>query len=425
MGDLGTTSGERLTEPQIPLGTRMIGRNMANRAATLCLSLLLLSTVAVIFLIAQGYATTRPIQDMVQFWAAARLIDQNPYSVQLVPALEKSVGARIASANDPLFVTRNPPWALPFYLPLRLMGYGAAYATWTVFSFVVIVVCSRVIWKLYTPRASLIPLFLCLIFGPTMVLPELGQSSVLVLAGITLFLWSVHRQQYWLAGYSLLLVSIKPHISFLFLLAVLLWATYFRRWGVILGGVLAVFVNSWLVLAINPKIFSQYLNHITVVANEAYQFPNLGGMLYGVSRWRPAAIVPEIAGTVWLAVYWWLHRADWDWKKHGMVVLAVSLVCSYYSFAYDEIIALPVLLAAAANGNRRILFTGLILTNCAYAVYLSKLSEILGLHYMFLWWTGSAWMVTYLLSQPSSQTSLRLQKLVAELHPNPGAARLT
>ena len=144
---------------------------------------------------------------------------------------------------------------------------------------------------------------------------------------------------------------------------------------------------------------------------------NLGGMLYQASGWRPAAVLPQIAGTVWLAFYWWLHRKSWDWKSHGLVVLVVSLGFSYYSYPYDEVIVLPALLAAAANGNRRFLLTGLILTNLGFAVYLSKLADIWGLRYMFLWWTGSAWMVTYLLSQPRPSQAGRIGLVIEQVNP--------
>ena len=79
--------------------------------------LILLSTLAVIFVIAEGYTATKPVQDMVQFWAAARLIKQNPYSLPLVWKMERSVGTRLPA--DDAYIVRNPPWSLLFFLPLR------------------------------------------------------------------------------------------------------------------------------------------------------------------------------------------------------------------------------------------------------------------------------------------------------------------
>jgi hypothetical protein len=137
---------------------------------------------------------------------------------------------------------------------------------------------------------------------------------------------------------------------------------------------------------------------MTGVAAQDYLFPNLGGLLYEITNWRKASLLPEVIGLAWVVFYWWFHRTNWDWKREGLLVLVVSLLCSYYSFAYDEIIVLPALLAAAACGKPRVLLAGLILANLGYAVYLSGM---VGRHPMFLWWTASAWFVIYMLSRPT------------------------
>jgi hypothetical protein len=80
-----------------------------------------------------------------------------------------------------------------------------------------------------------------------------------------------------------------------------------------------------------------------------------------------------------------------------MTVLIVSVVCSYYSYPYDEVLAMPALLLAYASGNRRIFLCGFIAVNLGYVIYLS--SVVRGLSYMFLGWTASGWLVTYILSR--------------------------
>ena len=56
---------------------------------------------------------------------------------------------------------------------------------------------------------------------------------------------------------------------------------------------------------------------------------------------------------------------------------------------------LPALMAAFANGNRRI-FTGFfIATNLGFALYISNIAGRFGFGYMFLWWSASAWLITY------------------------------
>ena len=165
------------------------------------------------------------------------------------------------------------------------------------------------------------------------------------------------------------------------------------------GGALALVISTGIVVLIDPNVFRQYLQCVRIFTNERGPYPNLGGLLYLASGWRRLAFLPEVAGLVWLGFYWWANRESWDWKTDGSIVLLVSLACSYYSYGYDEIIALPALLAIAANGNRRIFFIFFGLINAGYVFFLSGAAAKVGLTYMFLWWTASAWLLTYLLSR--------------------------
>ena len=69
------------------------------------------------------------------------------------------------------------------------------------FSFLVVLSCARVLWRFYAPKDSLLPAFVCLLFGSTVALLDLGQSTVLVLLGITTFLFAVRSRHDWLAGW--------------------------------------------------------------------------------------------------------------------------------------------------------------------------------------------------------------------------------
>ena len=81
-----------------------------------------------------------------------------------------------------------------------------------------------------------------------------------------------------------------------------------------------------------------------------------------------------------------------------MVILLVSLACSYYSFPFDQIVLLPALIAAYTNGNRRIFLAAFIATDLGFAFYISNLAGKFGFGYMFLWWTAGAWLITYVIA---------------------------
>ncbi len=349
----------------------------------------------VVFVGALGMANAFPKQDLAGYWAAAHLATRNPYSVQAVKDFERSIG----NPNTVPPMVRNPPWAIVLVLPLAWFSYQTAFALWTVLSIVVVVGCARVAWNLYNPSPSLAPAFLSLLFGPTICLLMLGQVTVLVLLGITVFLTQVERRRDWLAGASLLLILLKPHIAIYFLLAVVLWTMQSKRWTILVSGALAVAAATVAALAINPHIFLQYLELVRQFAHETETYPNLGGLLYTATGHHGWAVLPQLIGAVWLAFYWRRHGADWEWQTDGVLVLLVSVVCSYHSFPYDEILFLPALMAAYANGNRRNFLVGFAAANLGYLLYLSKIAGHFGYNQIFLWWTASAWLITYLVSR--------------------------
>ncbi len=186
--------------------------------------------------------------------------------------------------------------------------------------------------------------------------------------------------------------------ALLFLIAVVVWTIQARRWIIALSGSLALLVASVFVELLNPHIFAQFLARTTQVVHETEVYPNLGGMLYLASGLHAVAIIPQVAGLVWLVFYWKKHRHNWNWWEQGPLVILCSVVCSYYSFPYDEILALPALLIASAAGSRRMFLAAFSLTNLGYLFYISGVAGRFGYGYMFLWWTASGWLVTYIIS---------------------------
>jgi hypothetical protein len=353
--------------------------------------LLLFSVVAlVLFAAARVAASALARLDFQAFWVAARLFPQNPYSFELT--------AKYLGVSEAMPI-KNPPWAILFVLPFALFRYQDAFALWAVMTVVVVTGCARAAWNLSNASPSLAPALLSLLFGPTIVLLMLGQVTVLVLLGIMLFLVMAEQRRDWLAGASLLLVSFKPHVALLFLIVVTLWTVQFKRWAIFLSCGLTLAASCIVSLAINPRIFSQFLERTRVVMDEKESYQNLGGMLYSASGHHIVALLPQLIGVIWLLFFWWRHKSDWEWKSHGMTVLVASCVCSYYSRPYDEVLAVPALVTAFSVGCRRIFLTGFLVTNLGYALYLSNVAGHFGYGYMFLWWTASGWLLTCVLSQ--------------------------
>lgn len=362
------------------------------RAKTILAGLMIATSGAALFLAALFAASALPVQDLAQYWSAAHLVRQDPYSLQSVTGFEKASG--IDPLSQPL-VIKNPPWAILFVLPMALFSYRFSFALWAVFSVVVVAFSARAAWRLYGSQDSIASILLAFLFGPTIVLLLLGQWTILVLLGITIFLVAAEQDRDWVAGASLLLVLGKPHVALLFLVAVVFWIVQRKKWPVFISAVSALTTSCITVLAINPHIFSQFLERTRQVVDETVPYPNIGGILYLASGNHAVALIPQIAGLLWLIAYWHHHRDQWDWKREGMLVLAVSVACSYYSYPYDEILVLPALIGAFLKGNRKIFWVCFVVTNIGYAIYLFQIAGSLGFSYMFLSWTATAWLITY------------------------------
>jgi len=350
-------------------------------------------------------AWKRP-QDMAAYWSAAKLLDQNPYSAPLVAGLE--VGIHAHDRHGGPLLMRNPPWALPFVVPLRWMTFSDAYAFWTLLSAGMVLLSGVCLWRLYGGGRGSQPVLLCLFFSPCVLLFNLGQTSAFVLLGATLFLYAVERRQDWLAGSVLLLVSVKPHVAVLFLLAVALWSAYSRRWRILLAAAVTLTAASLVAILLDPQVFGHYARLAREVSTEPFAYPNLGGALLLATRQRWVALVPEIAGLLWTIGYWWRLRRRWDWSTDGPLVLLVSVACSYYSFGFDEILALPALLRAAALGNRKIFWTGFAALSALHiASWFQNLNHPFPTTFLYL--SGTAWLALYLVSmQVGAQQAPRL-----------------
>jgi len=340
-------------------------------------------------------ADALPVQDLAQYWSAAHLVRQNPYSSELVAQFESSQGVQVV---QPL-VLKNPPWVIPSFLPLGLLSYRAAFASWTLLSLIILIGCTHAIWRELQPLTVATPLYLTLLFGPAIVQLMLGQWTILVLFGIVAFFISVECQRDWLAGASLVFVLGKPHVSLLFLLSVAMWSLVYRRWRIIASSALTLGGASLFIAFVNPHIWAQFSARTTQVLHEMEAYPNLGGILYVSSGVHSLGMLPQLAGLVWLGFYFKKHWRKWNWWEHGSFVVLCSVVCSYYSYPYDEILCLPALIFAFSRGNRRAFLFAFVITDLGSFSYIFGLAGHFGYGYMFLWWTALGWLAAFLLAQ--------------------------
>src|SRR5260370_32694991 len=120
----------------------------------------------------------------------------------------------------------SPPWTVTVVIALGLLEAGLGQLLWLLRHLGVIVFCADWAWRYYQGPATYrwLAWALAFTFVPTFIVLRAGQIGPLILLGIVGFLHYERKGQLFLAGAACVLIAIKPHLLFLFWIALVLWA---------------------------------------------------------------------------------------------------------------------------------------------------------------------------------------------------------
>ena len=368
-----------------------------NKRVRVALQVLIASAVAAAVLAIYMVGTTGDSAakcDFIGYWAAGHLLahGQNPYDYQAVRALEIAAGR---DPGVPMLVMRNPPVAFFMALPFGWIGPKAGLIVWTFFLIAVLGLASRLLWKINGRPDSLLNLF-GFGFPPAVACLMAGQTGILLLLGITLFLL-LWKERPFLAGAALLLCALKPHFFVLFGIALLLWCvTKKRGFGILAGFGVALIGSCVLAYAMDPNAWGQYAEMMRTGGALNEVVPRLSAELRLMIDPRAVWIqfAPEAAAGVWTLWYFWTRRQSWDWMDHGLILLLVGAMCTPFGFLTDETMLLPAILAGAYRciGSRRPLWPLLVLA----VVGILELEMGVAIVSPYYLWTTPAWLCWYL-----------------------------
>jgi len=349
-----------------------------------------------------GASSPSIVTDFVDFWAAARLLlnGGNPFSPTEVLELQRSVGL---VESKPLLMW-NPPWTLSFVLPFGAMDFQVSQFFWLLLHVFFILLSAQKLWAIYShvERKSYLPWIAVLTFIPAWFVLIIGQISALILLGIVGFLYFERKNQLFLAGVSTVLISVKPHLVYLFWIGLIVWIWKQRRWRAAFGAIVAGLIVAVIPMIIDPAVYSQFI--------EMYRFPgrstplelpapSLGSLLtlYVPHGNVPIQFLPPLAGTLWFLWYGQRHKENWDWSEQMPIMILVSITLSAYAWTYDQVILLPAVFHGLALVNRQssqwykngfvILYGGI---NACY--FVAKLFITTDSYYF---WLAPAFLLTY------------------------------
>ncbi|HKZ39467.1 MAG TPA: glycosyltransferase family 87 protein [Candidatus Hodarchaeales archaeon] len=289
------------------------------------------------------------MNDFIEYWSAARLTldGKNPYSPELMFEIQKPAGW----LEDRPLMMWNPPWALTLVLPFGLLNYPIGQVFWLIFNLAALLISIDICWRLYSggEGAFLLVWMLAFMFFPFLFVLRSGQITPLIMLGVTGFVFLLNKDREKLAGSVVVLASLKPHLLFLFWVAVVFWAVDRKRWRIIIGLVGTFLFCSAVPLVFNPLILSQFLESVAKDSPLYWMTPTLGALLrrlFGVEKsWMQ--FIPSLLGLLWFIVYWIQNRTSWNWQNHLPTVLLSSVVLSSYGWSFDLVVLLPVIIFTA------------------------------------------------------------------------------
>jgi hypothetical protein len=337
-------------------------------------------------------------RDFIVYWATGHQLVQhgNPYDPAAINRIERDAGFRGPGA----FYMRNTPWALPLAWPLGYFSPTASALPWSLVMIALLVASVRILLRLFGPAAGTHLAWLGYCFPPALFCIILGQTSILVLLGLVLFLRH-HKSRPFAAGAALWLCTLKPHLLLPFAFVLLLWIIVSRAWRILLGSVTAFALGALLTSLIDPSAWSQYAYYMRTSVITREFTPCLGDLLR--DRINPSAewiaFIPAVLGCIWALAYFWPRRHIWDWLEHGSPLILVSLLVAPFGWIFDQSVALPAILYAVSRKPSAALLSLLALI---YVLIEIQIISPFGLHSPVYMWVAPAWLIWYLFARASS-----------------------
>jgi Glycosyltransferase family 87 len=342
-------------------------------------------------------------RDFVEYWASGHQLAHhaNPYDGGAILGLERSAGF---PSGIPVLIMWNPPPALLLVLPLGFLSPTTANLLWSLLLLTCLVVSVRMVWIMHGRPKNQVH-WLGYSFAPTLACLLAGQVSIFVLLGLVLFL-HLHRSRSFLAGVSLWLCLLKPHLFLPFGVVLIVWAIITRSYKLLAGTAIALGVSTAIAFILDPLVWAQYGQMMSTTSTARMQIIPCMSIMF---RWiiSPKNVwlqyLPSAFGCIWALAYFRKHYDHWDWIEHGSLLMLVSVLVAPYTWLMDQAIVIPALLHAAYLTRSRSLVA--ILALASAVIEAGILWGLPLLHSAFYLWTAPAWLVWYLYATKRGYTT--------------------
>ena len=329
-------------------------------------------------------------RDFITYWASSQQLihHSNPYDKDNLLQLEDSAGF---PRGMPFMVMRNPPFALPLIFPLGFFSEKSAAGLWSLLLLGSLVTSMRIVWIMHSRPDNYLH-FLGYTFAATLSCLAAGQMSLIVLLGLVLFL-RFNRTSPLIAGSSLWLCALKPHLFLPFGVVLLLWVIVSKRYRVAVGAVGMFLLSLAAAYALDPSGWQHYREMMRQQQIASLPIPCLSIFLRQTIRPESAWLqyLPAFLGCTWAVVYFYKRRRGWNWLEHGSLLMLVSLLVAPYSWFYDQVVLIPALLYPLYQTRSRLP----VFVFASMSAILEMAGQPLTSLPLYLW-TAPAWLLWYL-----------------------------
>jgi len=344
--------------------------------------------------------------DLLAYWSAAHLFAHggNPYDQAAMSTLESQTSPERFSDLGTLSNAWNPPWLILIMIPIGILPYYLAIPVWIFCNILLIGMSLLITWKLcmgnQKSRGILLVYLAGFLFVETLSYLAIGQITSVVLLGIVLSLWFFNHDMDALAGIALLLTTIKPHITYFFIILVFIWVIQNRRWKVIIAFLTAALISMLIFWIVIPGWLNNYILLINNLPYSQLYTSTLGSFIsekFNISIFKYSAVL------LIFLVKPLLHLVKKEgWLTATNLALLISVPLSPYGFNFDHIVILPAFVqliawASSAELSRKVMVF-LAVSIIAVDLIIGKLTSINGLEYYWFFWIPLALFVIFLIT---------------------------
>jgi len=289
--------------------------------------------------------------DFQAYWSSTYLFahHQDFSDANAMGEVERSLTTR--QKPDALYAWFSPIGNVAL-LPFASMPFTRAVYYWLILNIAIVFFSTLLIWGNENTR-TWIPLLAVFSFAMTVVSLIFGQVNTLEVLGLALFLALSRSNRHYLAGASLVLTTIKPHLVIITLPILMLDLLRKKQWKTLAGFALGLAFCVLVLFAYYPPWIQSFITVITSGMGTVRETPTINGLLVLIGEHRIGKVIwliALLAGILW----WWKRGQNWDQRAFIDLSIIVGLIVSPIGWSYDQImLVFPILsiLSWVANGK--------------------------------------------------------------------------